>query len=35
MLALRRDSTQVTHEDFVDAILEVQAKKKANLFYYA
>jgi 26S proteasome regulatory subunit T5 len=35
MLALRRDATQVTHEDFVDAILEVQAKKKAKLFYYA
>ena len=26
---------QVTHEDFNDAITEVQAKKKANLQYYA
>jgi hypothetical protein len=25
----------VTHEDFMDAIVEVQAKKKANLNYYA
>eukprot|EP00887_Chlorella_sp_A99_P002555 scaffold6.g2555.t1 len=35
MLALRRDATVVTHEDFNDAITEVQAKKKSNLQYYA
>lgn len=35
MLALRRDATIVKHEDFNDAITEVQAKKKANLNYYA
>ena len=35
MLALRRDGTIVKHEDFNDAIIEVQAKKKANLNYYA
>jgi 26S proteasome regulatory subunit T5 len=35
MIALRRSAAAVTHEDFMDAILEVQAKKKANLNYYA
>ncbi len=35
MLALRRDATQVNHEDFNEAITEVQAKKKATLNYYA
>lgn len=35
MLALRRDGTEVCHEDFNEAITEVQAKKKANLNYYA
>lgn len=35
MLALRRGATQLTHEDFMQAIAEVQAKKKANLQYYA
>ena len=35
MIALRREATIVTHEDFMDAILEVQAKKKQNLNYYA
>ncbi len=35
MIALRRNATTVTHEDFSDAIMEVQAKKKANLYYYA
>ncbi|XP_039282989.1 26S proteasome regulatory subunit 6A-A [Nilaparvata lugens] len=35
MIALRRGAVAVTHEDFMDAILEVQAKKKANLNYYA
>lgn len=35
MIALRRNATIVTHEDFMDSILEVQAKKKTNLNYYA
>jgi 26S proteasome regulatory subunit T5 len=35
MLALRRDGTEVCHEDFVEGITQVQAKKKANLLYYA
>ena len=35
MIALRREATLVTHEDFMDGILEVQAKKKQNLNYYA
>ncbi|KAL6752352.1 26S proteasome regulatory subunit [Haematococcus lacustris] len=35
MLALRRDGTEVNHEDFVEGITAVQAKKKANLNYYA
>lgn len=35
MIALRRESSLVTHEDFLDAVMEVQAKKKANLNYYA
>lgn len=35
MIALRRNGEIVTHEDFMDAILEVQSKKKANLNYYA
>lgn len=35
MLALRRDATELTHEDFVAGIAEVQAKKKTNLQYYA
>merc|ERR1712025_1050380 len=35
MIALRRESNLVPHEDFLDAVIEVQAKKKANLNYYA
>lgn len=35
MIALRRGATQINHEDFMDGIMEVQAKKKANLNYYA
>ena len=35
MIALRRGAIEVQHEDFMDAILEVQAKKKTNLNYYA
>lgn len=34
MLALRRDSTSITHEDFVEGISAVQMKKKASLQYY-
>ena len=34
MLALRRDGTEVNHEDFNEGIIAVQAKKKADLFYY-
>jgi hypothetical protein len=35
MIALRRDASEIMHEDFMDAILEVQAKKKTSLNYYA
>lgn len=35
MCALRRGSTQVRHEDFVEGIAAVQAKKKTSLNYYA
>ncbi|CAD5207689.1 unnamed protein product [Bursaphelenchus okinawaensis] len=35
MIALRRDAVEIMHEDFMDAILEVQAKKKTSLNYYA
>ena len=35
MLALRRDGTIVNHEDFNEAVMEVQAKKKANQRFYA
>jgi len=35
MIAMRREATELTHEDYMDAIIEVQAKKKANLQYYA
>mmetsp|Transcript_10191 Transcript_10191/g.44343 ORF Transcript_10191/g.44343 Transcript_10191/m.44343 type:complete len:426 (-) Transcript_10191:618-1895(-) len=35
MLALRRDGTEVSHEDFNEGIIAVQAKKKSDLFYYA
>ncbi|CAN6445487.1 unnamed protein product [Victoria cruziana] len=35
MLALRRDATEVNHEDFNEGITQVQAKKKASLNYYA
>lgn len=35
MLALRRDATELQHEDFMAGIAEVQAKKKVNLAYYA
>ncbi|KAK0412431.1 hypothetical protein QR680_006206 [Steinernema hermaphroditum] len=35
MIALRRDSTEINHEDFMDAIVEVQAKKKGAMHYFA
>lgn len=35
MLALRHDRVYVCHEDFVEGIASVQARKKASLSYYA
>jgi len=35
MLALRRESTEIMHEDFVEGITVVAAKKKGNLDYFA
>ncbi|KXJ12184.1 26S proteasome regulatory subunit 6A-B [Exaiptasia diaphana] len=35
MIALRREATTVCHEDYMDGIMEVNAKKKTNLLYYA
>ena len=35
MLALRREATIIKHEDFVEAINQVAAKKKGSLDYYA
>lgn len=35
MIALRRTATELTHEDYMDGILEVSAKKKNTLMYYA
>ena len=35
MIALNRNGTQLIHEDYVDGIAVVQAKKKSNLNYYA
>ncbi|KAI0243695.1 26S proteasome regulatory subunit 6A [Massospora cicadina] len=35
MIALRRDGTELSHEDFMDGIQEVQAKKKTSLQYFA
>lgn len=35
MLALRRDAVTLSHEDFVDGVAEVQAKKKKSLDYFA
>jgi 26S proteasome regulatory subunit T5 len=32
---LRRDATEIMHEDFVEAITVVSAKKKGNLDYFA
>nr|QGQ56617.1 26S proteasome subunit P45 family protein [Cryptocaryon irritans] len=35
MNALKRNASFITHEDFVEGIAQVQAKKKSNLNYYA
>lgn len=35
MIALRRAATELRHEDFMEGIQEVQAKKKTTLQYYA
>jgi 26S proteasome regulatory subunit T5 len=35
MLALRRDASEIMHEDFVEAITVVAAKKKGSLDYFA
>jgi 26S proteasome regulatory subunit T5 len=35
MLALQRDASEVSHEDFIEGIAQVQAKKKTSLNYYA
>ena len=35
MLALRRNGTDLKHEDFLEGIAAVQSKKKASLQYYA
>ena len=35
MCALRRGGTCLEHEDYVEGISQVQAKKKSNLNYYA
>lgn len=32
---LERNRSLVTHEDSMDTVLKVQAKKKTNLNYYA
>eukprot|EP00698_Gefionella_okellyi_P017595 TRINITY_DN5173_c0_g1_i1.p1 TRINITY_DN5173_c0_g1~~TRINITY_DN5173_c0_g1_i1.p1 ORF type:complete len:435 (-),score=116.23 TRINITY_DN5173_c0_g1_i1:486-1790(-) len=35
MLALRRDATEISHEDYIEGIAQVQSKKKTSLNYYA
>merc|ERR1712137_530206 len=35
MIALRQEQTEIKHEDFMEGITQVQAKKKASLEYYA
>jgi len=35
MIALRNGNTELTHEDYVEAVGEVQSKKKKSLIYYA
>jgi 26S proteasome regulatory subunit T5 len=34
MIALRRDAKELTHEDFMEGVTQVQSKKKASLNYY-
>lgn len=35
MAGLRREASELQHEDFMEGIVQVQQKKKANLAYYA
>lgn len=35
MNALKRDSPVIVHEDYIEGIKVVQAKKKSDLIYYA
>ncbi|KGG53239.1 26S protease regulatory subunit 6A [Mitosporidium daphniae] len=35
MIALRRSASEITHEDFVEGLQEVQARKKTSLQYFA
>jgi len=35
MIALRREATKIKHEDFMEGINVVAAKKKGSLDYYA
>lgn len=35
MIALRREAVKIKHEDFMEAINVVAAKKKGSLDYYA
>lgn len=35
MLALRNDRNEIVHEDFVEGVVAVQAKKKGSLHYYS
>ena len=35
MIALRREATEICHEDFQQGVLEVQSKKKKSLAYFA
>ena len=35
MIALRRGGDVIQHEDFHEAVTEVQSKKKGQLLYYA
>jgi 26S proteasome regulatory subunit T5 len=35
MLALRRNGTELGHDDFVEGVAAVQAKKKSRKTYYA
>jgi 26S proteasome regulatory subunit T5 len=35
MIALRRGASEVSHNDYVEGINQVKAKKKAKLYYYS